>query len=50
LPNIEFAIFEVDNVIIDSARAVEKAQWALGEELRQFIDGTGKYPLAGDVK
>ncbi len=38
LPNIEFAIFDVDNVIIDTIDAAEKAQWALGEALTHFLD------------
>jgi len=38
LPNIEFAIFDVDNVIIDTVHALEKAQWALVEALMNFMD------------
>ena len=38
LPNIEFTIFDVDNVIIDTIDAAEKAQRALGKALTHFMD------------
>ncbi len=38
LSDVEFVIFDVDNVIIDTVGAAQKAQLALGEALKNFMD------------